>query len=123
VARWGGHTPILTPRRRDLHPGDRAPDRPEPGRPSTRDSPPGTPAGATLSLVASPPTVHVSRTQWTVDPDVLACRPPAWDRWPVATNLHSTAAALLGLLHEGPMPGGELVAAAKDRMEPFWSVT
>jgi DNA-binding PadR family transcriptional regulator len=41
----------------------------------------------------------------------------------VANNLNSTAAALLGLLHEGPMTGGELVAAAKDRMEPFWSVT
>jgi DNA-binding PadR family transcriptional regulator len=41
----------------------------------------------------------------------------------VATNLNSTAAALLGLLHEGPMTGGELVAAAKERMEPFWSVT
>jgi DNA-binding PadR family transcriptional regulator len=41
----------------------------------------------------------------------------------VATTLNSTAAALLGLLHEGPMTGGELVAAAKERMEPFWSVT
>jgi DNA-binding PadR family transcriptional regulator len=41
----------------------------------------------------------------------------------VATNLNSTAAALLGLLHEGPMTGGELVGAAKERMEPFWSVT
>lgn len=41
----------------------------------------------------------------------------------MATNLNSTAAALLGLLHEGPMTGGELVAAAKERMEPFWSVT
>jgi len=41
----------------------------------------------------------------------------------VAANLNSTAAALLGLLHEGPMTGGELVAAAKERMEPFWSVT
>jgi len=40
-----------------------------------------------------------------------------------ATNLNSTAAALLGLLHDGPMTGGELVAAAKERMEPFWSVT
>jgi len=40
----------------------------------------------------------------------------------VAT-LNSTAAALLGLLYEGPMTGGELVAAAKDRMGPFWSVT
>ena len=41
----------------------------------------------------------------------------------MATNLNSTAAALLGLLHEGPMTGGELVAAAKERMGPFWSVT
>jgi DNA-binding PadR family transcriptional regulator len=41
----------------------------------------------------------------------------------VATKLNSTAAALLGLLHEGPMTGGELVAHAKERMEPFWSVT
>ena len=41
----------------------------------------------------------------------------------MATSLNSTAAALLGLLHEGPMTGGELVAAAKERMEPFWSVT
>ena len=38
-------------------------------------------------------------------------------------NLNSTPAALLGLLHEGPMTGGDLVAAAKERMEPFWSVT
>ena len=41
----------------------------------------------------------------------------------MATSLNSTAAALLGLLHEGPMTGGELVAAAKERMDPFWSVT
>ena len=41
----------------------------------------------------------------------------------MATTLNSTAAALLGLLHDGPMTGGELVAAAKERMEPFWSVT
>ena len=41
----------------------------------------------------------------------------------MATTLNSTAAALLGLLHEGPMTGGELVAAAKERMDPYWSVT
>ena len=41
----------------------------------------------------------------------------------MATSLNSTAAALLGLLHEGPMTGGELVAAAKERMDPYWSVT
>ena len=41
----------------------------------------------------------------------------------MATAINSTAAALLGLLHDGPMTGGELVAAAKERMEPYWSVT
>ena len=54
---------------------------------------------------------------------MLAYQARSWDRDRVATNLNSTAAALLGLLHEGPMTGGELVAAAKERMEPFWSVT
>jgi DNA-binding PadR family transcriptional regulator len=54
---------------------------------------------------------------------VLAPVRRSWHRDRVATNLNSTAAALLGLLHEGPMTGGELVAAAKERMEPFWSVT
>ena len=53
----------------------------------------------------------------------LASRCRSWQRWVVATNLNSTAAALLGLLHEGPMTGGELVAAAKDRFGAFWSVT
>jgi len=37
--------------------------------------------------------------------------------------LNSTAAALLGLLHDRPMTGGELVAAAKERFGVFWSVT
>jgi DNA-binding PadR family transcriptional regulator len=54
---------------------------------------------------------------------VLAPVRRSWQRGRVATNLNSTAAALLGLLHEGPMTGGELVAAAKERMGPFWSVT
>jgi DNA-binding PadR family transcriptional regulator len=39
------------------------------------------------------------------------------------TALNSTAAALLGLLHERPMTGGELVAAAKSRFGAFWTVT
>ncbi|MGB9377178.1 MAG: PadR family transcriptional regulator [Mycobacteriales bacterium] len=39
------------------------------------------------------------------------------------TELNSTAAALLGLLHQGPMTGGELVAAAEARLGAFWSVT
>ena len=54
---------------------------------------------------------------------VLASPARTWQRCPVATNLNSTAAALLGLLHEGPMTGGELVSAAKDRFGAFWSVT
>ncbi|MBA8823034.1 DNA-binding PadR family transcriptional regulator [Saccharopolyspora lacisalsi] len=39
------------------------------------------------------------------------------------TELNATSAALLGLLHEGPMTGGELVAAATDRFGGFFSVT
>jgi DNA-binding PadR family transcriptional regulator len=54
---------------------------------------------------------------------VLASSAERWQRCPVATNLNSTAAALLGLLHERPMTGGELVSAAKDRFGAFWSVT
>ncbi|HEY9392457.1 MAG TPA: PadR family transcriptional regulator [Mycobacteriales bacterium] len=39
------------------------------------------------------------------------------------TTLNSTAAALLGLLHDGPRTGGELVAAAEARFGSFWSLT
>lgn len=37
--------------------------------------------------------------------------------------LNATAAALLGLLHAGPMSGGELVAAAAQRFGAFFSTT
>jgi DNA-binding PadR family transcriptional regulator len=37
--------------------------------------------------------------------------------------INPTAAALLGLLHEGPMTGGQLMAAAERRLAPFWSMT
>lgn len=37
--------------------------------------------------------------------------------------LNATAAALLGLLHEGPRTGGELIAAAGERFGSFFSVT
>lgn len=37
--------------------------------------------------------------------------------------MNSTAAALLGLLHDGPMSGGQLVSAAADRFGSFFSVT
>jgi DNA-binding PadR family transcriptional regulator len=39
------------------------------------------------------------------------------------SELNATAAALLGLLHEGPQTGGQLVAAARDRFGSFFSVT
>lgn len=39
------------------------------------------------------------------------------------SGLNPTAAALLGLLHEGPMTGGQLMAAAQRRLAPFWSMT
>ncbi|WP_342768980.1 PadR family transcriptional regulator [Prauserella flavalba] len=51
------------------------------------------------------------------------------DRWPKAwhgrevSDLNATAAALLGLLHDGPATGGELVAGAGERFGTFFSVT
>ncbi len=39
------------------------------------------------------------------------------------TEINPTAAALLGLLHEGPMTGGQLMAAAERRLAPYWSMT
>ncbi|MDN5750747.1 MAG: PadR family transcriptional regulator [Pseudonocardia sp.] len=40
-----------------------------------------------------------------------------------AIPVNSTAAALLGLLHEGPMSGGQLVVAAGERFGSFFAVT
>lgn len=40
-----------------------------------------------------------------------------------ATAVNATAAALLGLLHGGPLTGGQLVAAAGERFGSFFSVT
>ncbi|MEV0291968.1 PadR family transcriptional regulator [Nocardia sp. NPDC050710] len=37
--------------------------------------------------------------------------------------LNSTAASLLGFLHEGPMSGWDLVAIAQDRIGDFWTIT
>ncbi|WP_130348033.1 PadR family transcriptional regulator [Herbihabitans rhizosphaerae] len=39
------------------------------------------------------------------------------------SELNATAAALLGLLHDGPQTGGELVSAARERFGAFFSVT
>jgi DNA-binding PadR family transcriptional regulator len=38
-------------------------------------------------------------------------------------SVNATAASLLGLLHSGPMTGGQLVAAAGDRFGSFFTVT
>src|ERR1700754_1852635 len=39
------------------------------------------------------------------------------------TDINPTAAALLGLLYEGPMTGGQLMASAERRLGPYWSMT
>jgi DNA-binding PadR family transcriptional regulator len=41
----------------------------------------------------------------------------------VARALNATAAALLGLLHHGPLTGWDLVATAADRIGNFWTLT
>jgi DNA-binding PadR family transcriptional regulator len=41
----------------------------------------------------------------------------------MAEGINATAAALLGLLHEEPMTGGQLMAAAERRLGPYWSMT
>lgn len=38
-------------------------------------------------------------------------------------QLNPTAASLLGLLHDGPMTGWDLVAAAQQRIGNFWTLT
>jgi DNA-binding PadR family transcriptional regulator len=38
-------------------------------------------------------------------------------------ELNATSAALLGLLHEGPMTGGQLMAEATRRLGPYWTMT
>jgi DNA-binding PadR family transcriptional regulator len=46
----------------------------------------------------------------------------AWHRGGMH-DLNATSAALLGLLHMGPMTGGQLVAAADERFGSFFGVT
>lgn len=48
--------------------------------------------------------------------------PEKWDCG-VVSELNATAAALLGLLHDGPATGGQLVASAEERFGAFFSVT
>jgi len=47
-----------------------------------------------------------------------------WQREGMAeTGVNPTAAALLGLLHDGPMTGGQLMSAAQKRFGAYWSMT
>jgi DNA-binding PadR family transcriptional regulator len=39
------------------------------------------------------------------------------------SGINATAAALLGLLHEGQMTGGQLMAAAETKLGRYWSMT
>ncbi|QSB15634.1 helix-turn-helix transcriptional regulator [Natronosporangium hydrolyticum] len=39
------------------------------------------------------------------------------------TGINATAAALLGLLHDGQMTGGQLMATAEERLGRYWSMT
>lgn len=39
------------------------------------------------------------------------------------SGINATAAALLGLLHEGQMTGGQLMALAETRLGRYWSMT
>src|SRR5262249_9286526 len=41
----------------------------------------------------------------------------------MAEGVNATAAALLGLLREVPMTGGQLMSAAEKRLGPYWSMT
>jgi DNA-binding PadR family transcriptional regulator len=41
----------------------------------------------------------------------------------VGHQLNATAAALLGLLHNGPMTGWDLVTTAQERIGNFWTLT
>ncbi|MCI0543858.1 MAG: PadR family transcriptional regulator [Actinobacteria bacterium] len=41
----------------------------------------------------------------------------------MSRELNPTAASLLGFLHDGPMSGWDLVAAAQERIGEFWSLT
>ncbi|MQY27963.1 hypothetical protein NRB56_35460 [Nocardia sp. RB56] len=42
---------------------------------------------------------------------------------PAQRGLNSTAASLLGFLHEGPMSGWDLVNLAQNRIGDFWTIT
>jgi len=55
--------------------------------------------------------------------EILDTRRVKWQRRGMADGVNATAAALLGLLHDGPMTGGQLMAVAERRLGPYWSMT
>ena len=57
-------------------------------------------------------------------PEILDGSAMKWQVGGMAeTGINPTAAALLGLLHDGPMTGGQLMAAAQKRLGAYWSMT
>jgi DNA-binding PadR family transcriptional regulator len=62
------------------------------------------------------------KPQWTDVRATVDTGASSWHGGDVS-ELNATAAALLGLLHEGPATGGQLVSAARDRFGSFFSVT
>jgi DNA-binding PadR family transcriptional regulator len=62
--------------------------------------------------------------QWSNRSEILDVAPMKWQRRGMAeSGVNATAAALLGLLHDGPMTGGQLMAAAEKRLGAYWSMT
>lgn len=59
---------------------------------------------------------------WTCSTTTVDSYPESWHSGFVS-DLNATAAALLGLLHDGPATGGDLVARAKEHFGAFFSVT
>jgi DNA-binding PadR family transcriptional regulator len=55
--------------------------------------------------------------------EILDSGQAKWQRRGMADAINATAAALLGLLHDGPMTGGQLMASAEQRLGPYWSMT
>jgi DNA-binding PadR family transcriptional regulator len=80
-----------------------------------KDARPGTWISV-LAAAAAPP-LWMLRS--AAEGGTVASMPPAR----VTTAVNATAAALLGLLHDGPMTGSQLVAAATEQFGPFFSVT
>ena len=67
---------------------------------------------------------HPDSAQWSHLPEILDSAAMKWQRGGMAeTQVNPTAAALLGLLHDGPMTGGQLMAAAQKRLSAYWSMT